>query len=460
MPDPVLLIIDDEPAVLELMKAVATRAGFQVVTSTSGTAALEMLDKERADLVAVDLYMPGIGGIEVLRAIRQTDPDCQVILMSGAATIDSAVEAVKLGAIDYLTKPFDFARMRDVFQSAREEFERRRRLMAADSELAATAAFCGMVGRSAPMQDLFRLIRRLAPHLRTALVTGETGCGKELVARALHQSGRRRDRRFIPINCSAVVESLFESELFGHVRGAFTGAIDNKPGLFEAADGGTIFLDEIGELPLSVQAKLLRVLESGEVQRVGSLQAKHVDVHVVAATNRDLMDEAAAGRFRSDLLYRLNVVELKVPPLRGRREDIPYLTAAFIRDAASRLDKRLVGTTPAAERLLLAAAWPGNVRELRNVIERACIMSETEFVTERDLAGVAAATDPIPLDGRDAEQGVHSLQVLQRSHILSVLEKAGGNKSKAAKMLGLNRRALYRRLEEYGIGVIDRRENP
>ena len=243
-----------------------------------------------------------------------------------------------------------------------------------------------MIGRGPAMQELFGLIRRLAPHVRTALISGETGTGKELVARALHRTGPRRDRRFVTVNCSAVVETLFESELFGHVRGAFTGATEHKPGLFESADDGTLFLDEIGELPLTVQAKLLRVLELGEVHRVGSLDPRKVDVHVIAATNRDLRAEVAAGRFRSDLYYRLNVVEVRLPPLRDRREDIPYLTAAFVRDTAERLQKALVGLTPGAERILGAAAWDGNVRELRNAIERACILADGDFITERELA--------------------------------------------------------------------------
>jgi two-component system response regulator HydG len=313
-----------------------------------------------------------------------------------------------------------------------------------------------MIGRSAAMQELFSLIRRLGPHVRTALITGETGSGKELVARALYESGARRSNRFVPINCSAVVESLFESELFGHVRGAFTGANDNKAGLFELADGGTIFLDEVGELPLAVQAKLLRALENGEVQRVGSLQTKQVDVHVLAASNRDLHAEATAGRFRSDLLYRLNIVELHVPPLRERREDIPYLTAAFIRQTTSRLSRRVVGTTPGAERALATASWPGNVRELRNVIERSCILADTEFITEQELNLIErAAPMAVSPDTADADDG--SLSTLERNHIVDVLKQTNGNKLLAAKILGVDRRALYRRLERYGIGTVTRR---
>ena len=251
--------------------------------------------------------------------------------------------------------------------------ERRERLLQVDADVAHTFAFCGMIGRSPAMQELFDAIRRFAPHVRTVLVTGETGTGKELVARALHTLGARADQRFVTVNCSAVVEGLFESELFGHQRGAFTGATDNKVGLFEHADHGTLFLDEIGELPLAIQAKLLRAVEYGDVQRVGSLDATHVDVAVIAATNRDLRADAADGRFRSDLYYRLSVMELRLVPLRERREDIPYLAAVLIGEIADRLKRPLTGMTAAAERMLLEAPWPGNVRELRNVIERACL---------------------------------------------------------------------------------------
>ena len=334
----------------------------------------------------VDLRMPDLGGLDVLRAIREIDPRCQAVLMTGYASVETAVEAIKLGATDYLSKPLDFARLEQLLAGVRDDLERRRNLLSIESDVARRLEFCGMIGRGPVMQELFGMIRRLAPHVRTALVTGETGTGKELVARALHTLGPRRDRRFVTVNCSAVVETLFESELFGHVRGAFTGATENKQGLFELADNGTLFLDEIGELPLSVQAKLLRVLELGEVHRVGSLEPRKVNVHVIAATNRDLRAEVAAGRFRSDLFYRLNIVEVKLPALRERREDIPYLTAAFVRETSERLQKPLAGLTPGAERVLGIASWDGNVRELRNVIERACIMADGDFITERELA--------------------------------------------------------------------------
>jgi two-component system response regulator HydG len=386
--------------------------------------------------------------------------------MTGYATVDTAVEAIKLGAMDYLSKPLDFARLEQLLAAIREDIERRRSILALESDVAKRLEFCGMIGRGPVMEELFGMIRRLAPHVRTALITGETGVGKELVARALHQTGPRRDRRFITINCSAVVETLFESELFGHVRGAFTGATENKPGLFELADGGTLFLDEIGELPASVQAKLLRVLELGEVHRVGSLEARRVNVRVIAATNRDLRMEVAAGRFRSDLYYRLNIVEVKVPALRQRREDIPYLTASFVRDISDRLQKQVAGLTPGAERLLASAEWEGNVRELRNVIERACILADGDFITERELAACVPAPPVRPLvrhvdavgSAPSAASEKDLLVTVERDHIQRALVRAGGNKKAAAKMLGLSRRALYRRLERLDLaGTITRR---
>src|SRR5215208_4473940 len=382
---PVLVVIDDEQGILDVISRFAQRAGYETVTYASGREAIAQLQTRRADLVMVDLRMPDLGGLDVLRAIREIDPRCQAVLMTGYASVETAVEAIKLGASDYLSKPLDFARLEQLLVGFRDDLERRRNLLSIEGDVARRLEFCGMIGRGPVMQELFGMIRRLAPHIRTALITGETGTGKELVARALHLLGPRRDRRFVTVNCSAVVETLFESELFGHVRGAFTGATENKPGLFELADGGTLFLDEIGELPPGVQAKLLRVLELGELQRIGSLDARRVNVHVIAATNRDLRTEVAAGRFRSDLYYRLNIVEIMLPPLRERREDIPYLTAAFVRQTSERLQKPVAGLTPGAERVLSAAHWEGNVRELRNVIERACILADDEFITERQL---------------------------------------------------------------------------
>jgi DNA-binding NtrC family response regulator len=455
---PLVVIVDDEQGILDVVSRFARRAGFDVVTCSGGGEAIAQIQARRADLVMVDLRMPDVGGLDVLRAVRDADAQCQTVLMTGYASVDTAVEAIKLGATDYLSKPLDFGRLEQLLGSVREEIERRQSVLTLESDLARRLEFCGMIGRGPLMQDLFGMIRRLAPHVRTALVSGETGTGKELVARALHKTGPRRERRFVTINCSAVVETLFESELFGHVRGAFTGATEHKPGLFEAADGGTLFLDEIGELPLSVQAKLLRVLELGEVHRVGSLEPRRVSVHVIAATNRDLRAEVASGRFRSDLYYRLNVVEVRLPPLRERREDIPYLTAAFVRDTSERLQKAVLGVTPGAERLLAAATWDGNVRELRNVVERACILADGDFITEREVESCipgAPALPPavpvaaVPSGPRDADL----LVTVERDHIQRALARAGGNKKAAAKMLGVSRRALYRRLERLDLGA-------
>ena len=463
---PLLVVIDDEQGILDVVGRFAQRAGYEAITCSNGREAIAQLQTRRADLVMVDLRMPDVGGLDVLRAIRDIDPRCQAVLMTGYASVETAVEAIKLGAMDYLIKPLDFARLEQLLAGVRDDLERRRNLLAIESDVARRLEFCGMIGRGPVMQELFGMIRRLAPHVRTALVTGETGTGKELVARGLHSLGPRRDRRFVTVNCSAVVETLFESELFGHVRGAFTGATDNKPGLFELADNGTLFLDEIGELPQSVQAKLLRVLELGEVHRVGSLDPRRVNVHVVAATNRDLRAEVAAGRFRSDLFYRLNIVEVRLPALRDRREDIPYLTAAFVRDTSERLQKPLVGLTPGAERLLGAASWDGNVRELRNVIERACILADGDLITERELAVSMPPVSYAPARAVPAARQVEDsasddlLVTVEREHIQRALVRAHGNKKAAARMLGLSRRALYRRLERLDLGgtILRRRD--
>ena len=453
---PVLLVVDDEPGIVKLIERFARKIGFEVATAASGREALQRLGSEKAAVALVDLRMPDVDGLEVLRGIRAADPNCQVILMTGHASLETAIEAIKLGAMDYLSKPFDFDRLEELLTGVRDEIDRRRALLAAESRMVKQLEFNGMVGRSSAMLDLFDSIRRFAPHVRAALVTGETGTGKELVARALHKSGPRAHKKFVTINCSAVVESLFESELFGHARGAFTGAVEAKPGLFEAADGGTLFLDEIGELPLPAQAKLLRVLETGEVQRVGSVESRTVDVRVVAATNRDLRANAAAGKFREDLFYRLSVVELHVIPLRERREDIPYLTASFVRHFASQFGKSILGPTPAAERLLLKAPWPGNVRELRNVIERICILAEDRFFTEKETVACLATASggggetTLP-DDSGARRETQLLADAEREHITRVLRGTSGNKKAAAQRLGVSRRALYRKLDRLGL---------
>jgi DNA-binding NtrC family response regulator len=446
-----LLVVDDEPGILAIVDRFAKQLGFEVVVRRSGSDALDSLSQVKPNVALVDLRMPGLGGIDVLRAIRATDPECQVILMTGQATIDTAMESVKAGALDYITKPFDFNRLRTLLVTVQEGIRRRERLLQVDADVAGQFEFNGMIGLSPAMEELFDSIRRLAPHARTVLISGETGTGKELVAKALHKCGRRAGRRFITMNCSAVVDTLFESELFGHVRGAFTGAHEHKTGLFEHADGGTFFLDEAGELPSQLQPKMLRAVEYGEVQRVGSLETRQADVHVIAATNRDLRAEVAAGRFRSDLFYRLSIIEIHLPPLRDRRDDIPYLTARFVRDCSERLGKPITGVTPAAQRLLQEAPWPGNIRELRNVVERACILGENRILSERELAkamapagsSTAAKPDDAAVPARSGA-GWQDFTAAQRTHIVRVLREAGGNKVAAAKLLGISRRSLYR----------------
>jgi two-component system response regulator HydG len=454
---PRLLVVDDEAAVIPIVERFGQQFGFEVTSCRDGRDALDLIPRLKPHAVVVDIGMPGVDGFDVLRGIRAADPGCHVILMTGAPSVDSAIEAMKLGALDYLGKPLDFTRVRSLLTTVLEGLRRRERLLRHDAAIAEQFEFYGMVGRSAVMQQLFDNIRRLAPHIRTVLVTGETGTGKELVARALHGLSARSAKRFVTLNCSAVVDTLFESELFGHVRGAFTGATEAKVGLFEHATHGTIFLDEIGELPLSLQPKLLRAVELGE--RVGSLEARQVDVTVIGATNRDLATEADEGRFRSDLYYRLGIIELRLVPLRDRREDIPYLTARFVRDSASRLGRTITGVAAAAERLLQEAPWRGNIRELRNVIERACILSASELLTERDISDSLASATRLPARGPAAPvtepevipEDPMLLSTAHKAQIERAIKQARGNKSEAARLLGVSRRSLYRWIDRLNI---------
>jgi len=450
---PRLFVVDDEPEVHRLVGHVAQQLGFEVFSHTTGERALATVSETRPDVAIVDLRMPGMSGMDVLRALLAIEPDLQVILMTGGPTIESAVDAVKAGALDYLAKPFDLARLNDLLVTVRESIRRRERFMEADAALGRQFEFYGMVGRSAQMQRLFDSIRRLAPYAQTVLITGETGTGKELVARAFHQLGPRCDRRFVTVNCAAVVETLFESELFGHVRGAFTGADRTKTGLFEHADGGALFLDEVGELPLTIQAKLLRAVESGEIQRVGSLETLRTSVRIIAATNRNLRADVTAGRFRSDLFYRLSVVETDIVPLRERREDIPYLVAKFVRDAAARFNKSIVGVTAGAERLLQQAPWYGNIRELKNIVERACILSGSRLLNERDVAKGMVAHSPPPAAASGATNPsampINSpVPAASQDQVEAALRQSRGNKAEAARLLGVNRRTLYRWLDK------------
>jgi DNA-binding NtrC family response regulator len=454
---PTLLVIDDDASVLAVVSDVAESLGFRVVARRDASAALSEAQHIKPDAAVVDLTY--FDATTVLSELAAGDPQCPVILMARNQSVDAAISALKAGALDYLAKPFDRERLRDVLVTVRKRVERRETLLRIDADVAKQFEFYGMVGRSPAMQELFDTIRRLAPHLRTVLITGETGTGKELVAKALHRLGPRRDRRLITLNCSAVVETLFESELFGHVRGAFTGANETKVGLFEHADTGTIFLDEVGELPMSLQAKMLRAVEYGEVQRVGALDTRRADVCVIAATNRDLLSEVADGRFRSDLYYRLGILELYLVPLRDRREDIPYLAAVFIRECSERVKRPIIGITAAAERLLQTAPWPGNVRQLRHVIERACLMTDGRMLSERELqaamstglgGALRSAVSPRPT-AMALKPASSRLSAAQRDQIERVLTQVGGNKSAAAHELGISRRSLYRWIDRLNI---------
>ncbi|MCX6545904.1 MAG: sigma-54 dependent transcriptional regulator [Acidobacteria bacterium] len=459
MTRPTLLVVDDEPAILDMLGRFAAEQGFDVVRCEGGQPALDYLGHHTADMALIDVRMPNINGLEVLRVIRDVAPACAVALMTGYAAVDTAVKAIKLGAIDFLSKPFDYDRLTRLFVMVREEAHRREAALEGGEDHG--VEFHGMIGRGRAMTDLFNLVTRLAPYAGIALITGETGAGKELVARAFHAVGPRSSRRLVTVNCSAIVPTLFESELFGHARGSFTGAAEAKVGLFEHADGGTIFLDEIGELPLAVQAALLRVLETGEVQRVGSLDTRRVNVRILAATNRDLRADCASGRFRQDLYFRLNLIDVRVPPLRERREDIPSLASAFVRQFMARFGKPLAGLTPEALRLLRSARWDGNVRELRHAVERACMLADGEWITDRDLVGItvdhapgpaetaaAPGQRPVPAAATDDDP---SLVSVEREHVVRTLERAGGNKSRAAVLLGISRRTLYRLIEIHGL---------
>ena len=457
---PTLLVVDDDAVTFSLIERLATEMGFVVVRKVDGRAALAALPTLRPDGAIVDVGLSDIDGLRMLREIQAVDPQSQVILMTDSGTIGSAVDAIKAGALDYISKPFEVERFKDLLFTIRKSVERRETLLRIDADVARQFEFYGLIGRSPGMQELFDSVRRFAPYARTVLVTGETGTGKELVAKALHKLGPRKDRRLITVNCSAAVETLFESELFGHVRGAFTGATDTKVGLFEHADSGTIFLDEIGELPLPLQAKMLRAVEYGEVQRVGSLESRKADVFAVAATNRDLRGQSTHGKFRSDLYFRLSTIELHIPPLRDRRDDIPYLTASFVREFATKLNRPIKGITAQAERLLQQATWPGNVRELRNVIERACILTDSRIVAEREMATAmstvpTSATPSVPDDETERLEATGAdaalLSTAERDQITKVLRQTRGNKAAAAKQLGMSRRSLYRWIERLGV---------
>ena len=442
-----LVAVDDDPASLELVEEALSSEGLSIFTATDPQVGLDLVAQHRPDIVLLDLVLPKTGGMEMLERITDTTPDTDVILITGHYSTDSAVEAIKKGASDYLTKPLSIADLRRRVGGLIEATRQRRHAMKLDREMTKTTSFEGMVGRSPLMLEVFARIRRVAPHFRTVLVTGATGTGKELAARALHNLSPVSSGSFVVWNATAVVETLFESELFGHVKGAFTGATQDKMGLFEYANGGCLFLDEIGDMPMATQAKILRVVQQQEVQRVGSLTPRKVDVRVIAATNRDLKSMIEEKQFREDLYYRLSMVEVSLPPLAERKEDLTLLERAFIERFAALYNKPVTGLSRRAELVLARYHWPGNVRELENVIGNACMMVDGKTIDVRDLPENVrnAAPKEISADGE-----LLPLAELEQRHALRVLESVGGNKVQAAKILGINRATLYRLLERAG----------
>ncbi len=440
-----LLAIDDDPKSLELIQDALAREDLAILTADAPSKGLDLALQRRPEIVLLDLVMPGMDGLTVLSRIVEATPATEVILLTGNYSPETAVEAIRKGAADYMTKPVDIARLRERVNALITDHRRRQRALMLDGEMLKTCRFEGIVGRSPLMIDVFAKIRRAAPHFKTALVTGATGSGKELVARAMHRLSPVAGARFATCNCSAIVETLFESELFGHVKGAFTGATQDKIGLFEYAAGGTVFLDEIGDLPASMQTKLLRVLETREFQRVGSPAPRRADVRVVAATNRDLREMIDKKEFREDLFYRLSMVEIKLPRLAERKEDLPLLERHFLDRMAAEYGKPIRGIAPRVQLLFSRYPWPGNVRELENVLGHACMMCEGDMIDVHDLP--QHLTQPSPQVRMD-DEGLLPMAEVHKRHALRVLAAVRGNKAEAARILGIHRATLYRLMGE------------
>ncbi|MFY9909743.1 MAG: sigma-54 dependent transcriptional regulator [Candidatus Sulfotelmatobacter sp.] len=440
-----LLAIDDNPENLQLIRDVLEQSDIEILTATDPEAGLEIFLKVRPRIVLLDLVMPKLGGMELLERIIDVDPGAEVILLTSHYSAESAVEAIQKGASDYWTKPLDAEKLRSRITTILGAAAKRRNTLRLDKELLKECQFEGMVGHSPLMLDVFARILRVAPHFRTVLIAGATGTGKELVAQALHRSSPVAKNKFAVCNCSALVENLLESELFGHVRGAFTGATQDKPGLFEHADGGTIFLDEIGELSGSAQAKLLRVLQNRQVQRVGSVTTRNIDVRVIAATHRDLKAMVREGRFREDLYYRLAVVEITLPNLASRGQDLPLLERYFLEKFAGDYGKPIAGLTRRAQACLAVYGWPGNVRELENVIGNACMMVEGTIIDIDDLPENLRSPSR---QETSTDETFLPLEEVQRRHILRVLEAVGGHKARAAEILGIGRATIYQMLSK------------
>ena len=443
-----ICVVDDDSAVLQMIEETLSRFGYRSFGTSDPQQALEFVSTGKGRIVLCDLRMPSMDGLSFLQRALQVDPGVYVILMTGFYSIDSAIEAIKRGAYDYLPKPLDRQRLKKTLADLAEQFDRRRRIQDLEQRLVTDLEFHGIVSRSPAMIDVFEMVRKISRHYVNVLLVGPTGSGKELVAHAIHQISPVANQRFAVCNCSAIVDTLLESQLFGHVRGAFTGATETRAGLFEYANGGTVFLDEIGETSLAMQAKLLRVIQNREIQRVGSPEVRRVDVRLIAATNRDLRSEVASGRFRDDLFYRLSTIQIRVPSLAERLEDVPALITFFIKKYNAAYGKQIHGLTRRTQAVLLQHPWPGNVRELENVISSASLVALNDFIDVHDLpenlqnperpAEPAKSWRPVPLEE------------VRKDHIERVLKLCAGNRVRAAQMLGIGRTSLYRYLKREG----------
>jgi two-component system response regulator PilR (NtrC family) len=453
-----ILVVDDEASMQDFLEILLQREGHEVVACGTASEALVALEADDYDLIISDIRMPEMSGLELLARVQQLCPETLVILITAHGTTESAVEAMKQGAYDYLTKPCSVDEIRLVVQKALEKSELSNENRMLRRQLGAPLELPMAHAKSAQMHEVLDLVRQVAPTRTNILVTGESGTGKELIARATHALSDRTDAPFVAVNCGAIPENLLESELFGHVKGAFTGASANKMGLFELADGGTLFLDEIGEMPLSLQVKVLRAIQQRTFKRVGGTSDIRVDVRIVCATNRNLVEEVQAGRFREDLFYRLNVIEIPIPPLRERREDIPQLVGYFVQRFSSELGKRLEGVDPEVMQAFERYAFPGNVRELENVMERAVTLARSERITLECLPAVVLDPQSHPCRNSIPDAGLDLEQVLgdyERSLIRDALRRSGGVKKRAASLLGISFRSFRYRLEKLGLDGSD-----
>ncbi|HYA22909.1 MAG TPA: sigma-54 dependent transcriptional regulator [Terriglobales bacterium] len=448
-----LLIVDDERPVREACREVARLVGFNGLVSESAEHTYRLLEAHAIDVVLLDLKMPGAGGIEALRRIKQCRPDAEVIVVTGCATVQSAVQAMKNGAYDYVTKPFGMDEMRILLERVAEHLKLKTENRMLRERIKSRQGFGGIVGSAPEMEKLYRMIAKAAYSSHPVLILGESGTGKELVARSIHFSGPLRDKPFIPVDCGSLVPTLIESELFGYVKGAFTGAVQPKEGLLAMVKGGTVFLDEIGEMPVDLQAKLLRAIQEKEIRPVGSTRRVPIEIRILAATNRDLEQAVAQGAFRRDLYFRLNVLNLRVPPLRERRQDIALLLGHFL-ERLSRDSGRDYTLSDAAVKILLAYDWPGNVRELENCLERACAIISSSEIQVTDLpSGMTGANGHAQMPGNGAGK-IIPISELEKQTILNTITQLNGDKLLAARLLGIGKTTLYRKLKEYEMQAV------